>query len=183
MKTTNLIKTGVNYYEFKEFLLEAKKATYAGDAAPSENPSRPGSKDLRYENDQFLYIDSYLGAGKFAGTEAVWYKDNGNLIPIWAMSYAGWEIGEFDIGFLQEALSAGVGFSHNDVDSVVRGPQNFESSIGEKLKYVTRSTGDLNNFHGWEKIYRTVKSFFELGDGKNEEVVFICHFEGGMIID
>ena len=66
------------------FLLKAKKSTYAAKGAEVES-SRPKSHDLKYQEDQLLYIDSYLGGENFAGEEAVWIKET----PVWAMNYYG----------------------------------------------------------------------------------------------
>ncbi len=67
-----------------DFLIRAKKATYAGKG-PEETPSRPGSHDLKYSEGDLMYLDTYLGGGKFAGEEALWISGT----PLWSMNYAG----------------------------------------------------------------------------------------------
>ena len=57
-----------------EFLIKAKKATYAGKGAETA-PSREKSHDLIYRDGDYMYYDTYLGTGKFAGEEALWIKD------------------------------------------------------------------------------------------------------------
>lgn len=53
-----------------DFLLRAKRATYAGKGA--ETPAfRPGAHDLLYREEDLLYYDTYLGGDLFAGEEAV----------------------------------------------------------------------------------------------------------------
>lgn len=74
--------------EVKAFLRRAKQATYAGKGPESE-ASRPQSHDLRYEEAERIYIDTYLGGECFAGEEAIW--ENGQ--PIWAMNYCGRVLG------------------------------------------------------------------------------------------
>ena len=49
-----------------EFLISAKKATYAGKGNQTD-PSRPNSHDLKYSEEDLKYIDTYLGGSKFAG--------------------------------------------------------------------------------------------------------------------
>jgi len=56
-----------------EFLIRAKKATYAGKGAETDS-SRPGSHDLLYAEGALKYIDTYLGNAKFAGEEALWKR-------------------------------------------------------------------------------------------------------------
>lgn len=60
-----------------EFLIRAKKTTYAVSGAEVES-SRPNSHDLEYVEDDLEYIDTYLGGNKFAGEEALW-RDNTTL--------------------------------------------------------------------------------------------------------
>ena len=71
-----------------EFLITAKKATYAGKGAETTS-SRIKSHDLIYEDGDYMYYDTYLGTGKFAGEEAIWIKD----VPYWSMNYIGRVIG------------------------------------------------------------------------------------------
>ena len=86
--------------ETVQFLIRAKKATYAGKGAESA-PSRPCSHDLEYTEGELTYIDSYLGGEKFAGEEALWR--NGK--PFWSMNYIGRVTGDdFSGDFLKEAL-------------------------------------------------------------------------------
>ena len=46
-----------------EFLIRAKKATYAGKGAETAS-SRPESHDLVYREDDLMYLDTYLGGPK-----------------------------------------------------------------------------------------------------------------------
>ena len=59
--------------EVIEFLMRAKRATYAGKGAETV-PSRPESHDLEYREGELRYIDTYLGGAQFAGEEAVWME-------------------------------------------------------------------------------------------------------------
>lgn len=84
-----------------EFLLIAKKNTYAA-ATNMVDSCRWNSHDFRYQDENgFAYLDSYLGGECFAGEEAVWFREN----PLWSMNYVGRVIGEnFHGDFLKEAL-------------------------------------------------------------------------------
>lgn len=137
-----------------EFLIRAKKATYAGKGSESE-PSRPASHDLQYTEGNLHYIDTYIGGEKFAGEEAVW-KDGQ---PVWTMNYCGRVIAEgFSGDFLKEAL-ANVPF-----DTPYRGPAEYRS--GEYL-YKCSVTGDFHWYNGFEEIF----------NGGNK--VYECMFHGG----
>ncbi len=57
--------------EIVEFLIKAKRLTYAGKGAETM-PSREKSHDLIYKEGDYMYYDTYLGTGKFAGEEALW---------------------------------------------------------------------------------------------------------------
>ena len=62
-----------------DFLIRAKKSTYAGKGAETES-SRPESHDLIYREDDLMYYDTYLGGDKFAGEEALWISEK----PYWS---------------------------------------------------------------------------------------------------
>ena len=90
----------VEQSDLVSFLIRAKQKTYAGHGAEVTS-SRPASHDLRYEEGNLLYIDTFLGGEKFTGEEALW-KDG---IPLWSMNYSGRVTGEnFSGDFLKEAL-------------------------------------------------------------------------------
>ena len=139
-----------------EFLLRAKKATYAGKG-PEMPSSRPDSHDLEYEEGGLKYIDTYLGGEKFAGEEALW--ENGN--PFWAMNYCGRVIANgFDGDFLKEALS------NVTPDMPYRGPGEYRQG---SLTYKCSVDGGFEWFNGHEEIY--------CGDEK----VYECLFHGGSV--
>jgi hypothetical protein len=75
--------------QFVQFLIRAKQNTYAGHGSDVA-PSRTASHDLRYEEGDFAYYDTYLGGLKFVGEEAVWVKGK----PVWGMNYYGWMLVE-----------------------------------------------------------------------------------------
>ena len=138
------------------FLIEAKKATYAGKG-PERAPWRPESHDLEYVRGDFRYIDTYLGGEKFAGEEALWIEDK----PLWAMNYVGRVLGEgFDGDFLKEALL------NVPRDLPYRGPENYRSG---DYTYTCRVEGDFEWFTGYEEIL------------KNNVKVYECRFHGGAI--
>lgn len=139
-----------------DFLIKAKRATYAGKGAETIS-SRMKSHDLIYRENDLMYYDTYLGGERFAGEEALWVSDN----PYWSMNYIGRVTGDnFSGDFLKEALLL-VPF-----DMPFRGPQNY--SNGDYL-YQCSVTGAFDWFQGRETI-----SF------KGIEI-YECYFHGGLI--
>jgi len=130
------------------FLIRAKKATYAGKGAETES-SRPDSHDLQYCEGSLKYIDTYLGGEQFAGEEALWE----NNIPFWSMNYMGRVINGGILGdFLKEALM------HVPVDMPYRGPARYEN--GDYL-YTCSVDGDFDWFTGYEEIYHMDVKIYE----------------------
>ncbi len=127
---------------FIEFLLRAKKNTYASGMAPTAS-SRPGSHDLVFREEPYLYIDTYLGGFHFIGEEAVW--ENG--INIWGMNYYGkmllTEIPQGFSQFLKTALLL------VPVEAPFRGPSEF---VADGFRYLCSYEGDLYRFEGREEI-------------------------------
>ena len=139
-----------------DFLIRAKKATYAGKGAEAD-ASRPRSHDLQYTEGALKYIDTYLGGEKFAGEEALW-KDE---VPFWAMNYVGRVIADgFEGDFLKEALL------RVPEESPFRGPAQYENG---EYSYVCNVTGDFHWFYGVEEIYFKGNKVYE------------CLFHGGDI--
>jgi len=132
-----------------EFLIRAKKATYAGKGKEDE-PSRPSSHDLHYSEGELKYIDSYLGGKKFSGEEALWKSGK----PFWAMNYAGRVLSEkFSGDFLKEALLA-VPYGHP-----FRGPESYSKG---RFTYKCNVSGDFEWFSGHEGIYFDANKIYEL---------------------
>lgn len=138
------------------FLIRAKKHTYAANGSPVQ-ASRVASHDFRYQEQDFLYYDTYLGGEYFSGEEAVWHKE----APVWAMNYAGRVVGEhFNGDFLKEALY------HVPADMPYRGPAIYTKG---DYHYHCKAEGTFAWYQGYEEI-------FYLG-----ERIYECCFHGGKI--
>lgn len=146
----------MNRDKVTDFLIKAKKSTYAGKG-PQVTSSRPQSHDLKYSEGDLLYIDTYLGGENFSGEEAVWNSD----IPIWSMNYCGRVLAaDFEGNFLKEALL------FVPWDKPFRGPETFTRG---NLLYKCSVTGDFEWFSGFEEIlYKNTR-------------VYECVFHGGII--
>lgn len=77
--------------ELYQFLIEAKKQTYANANIKKVDSSRKGSHDYHYQNDKMTYHDTYFGGTKFMGEEVVYCNYE---TPIWGMNYYGVTIDE-----------------------------------------------------------------------------------------
>lgn len=145
---------------FVPFLLRAKKNTYAAGDGGKVASSRPASHDLAYQEDEWAYLDTYLGGFAFLGEEAVWH----NGTPVWGMNYYGAmtvaEVPEGFPAFLKHALL------QVPPEAPYRGPADFAEG---KFAYTCRWVGVLAGFKGEETIAL---------DG---QVVYRLDFHGGEI--
>lgn len=139
-----------------DFLIVAKKNTYAGKGAETIS-SRLKSHDLIYSEGDMMYYDTYLGSEKFAGEEALWISEK----PYWAMNYIGRLTGEgFSGDFLKEALL------HVPEEMPFRGPAEY---VNGDYSYRCVVNGDFEWFQGKETICLKDKEIYE------------CYFHGGLV--
>lgn len=68
------------------FLIEAKKQTYAKENIKKFVSTRKGSYDYEYSSNNMIYHDTYFGGTNFMGEEVVYLSDD---TPIWGMNYYG----------------------------------------------------------------------------------------------
>ncbi len=138
--------------DFVSFLIKAKKATYASGLVYPQS-SRPGSRGMQYEEEPYLYIDSYLGEFNFIGEEAVWE----NKKYIWGMNYYGKmlvdHLPEGFLKFLQTALM------QIPAEAPFRGPEHF---VQGEYTYTCFWSGALDYFWGQEKITLKGNSVYQL---------------------
>ena len=155
---------------FINFLINAKKSTYANSNIKKVESSRVGSSDYHYEeiidNKKYIYHDTYFGGTKFMGEEVV-YCDNNK--PIWGMNYYGVTL---DDTLGEEAMDKAlrpalmkVGEDENIIP--VRGIAKFENN---GYTYTFKTTGTIEKFDGIEQIYKDNRLIYEL------------YCSGGMIV-
>lgn len=143
--------------KIKDFLIEAKKQTYANNLGERMASTRLNSKDYEYKKDNMIYHDTYFGGTRFIGEEVV-YIDNKTY---WAMNYYGVTLDE-TLGeeTMDNALRPALMLVGNDVSVIpVRGPKEF---INGEYKYTFKVEGDLNCFNGVETIYKNDVKIYEL---------------------
>ncbi|MBE6053430.1 MAG: XRE family transcriptional regulator [Clostridium sartagoforme] len=145
--------------KFKEFIVEAKRNTYASEAKKAK-PTKPNSKDYSYKKYDYYYHDSYLGNNNFIGEELVWKDEK----VFWGMNYRGeLLVDEPPTGFSKFLKKALKNVSeHNPF----RGPEFF--SEGD-LTYKCNWDGEIDSFSGFESILHCGKEVYRL------------HFHGGKL--
>jgi hypothetical protein len=130
--------------ELSKFLVKAKISTYASSGEANERVLEDGAKELTFEDGEFKYRDRYYGFNPFVGEEIVWKDDK----IVWSMNYYG-KVASLVVSakeiykFLQQAMR------QIKEDRPFRGPNNFKSG---DFEYIDKSSGDVNDFSGTEKI-------------------------------
>ena len=147
----------VNNKEFLEFLVKAKKSTYANSDAPKVLPSRLKSKDYEFTDGNFTYHDTYFGGVKFMGEEVVYYNND----ILWGMNYYGVTIDDsLTEEVIDKVLRVALMKVGEDKEVIpVRGPKEF---INEDYLYIFNVDGDMENLVGTEQIYKDKKLIYEL---------------------
>lgn len=135
-----------------EFLVEAKRSTYAGHGILTK-PSRNNSKDLPYERGAFKYLDSYIGDLHFIGEEVVWYEDK----PVWGMNYYGTLLSDNIPKEFGEFLKAALRLVSEDAP--YRGPHNYREG---ELEFICTWQGTLEFFNGEEEIRYQGQTIYRL---------------------
>lgn len=150
--------------EFYEFLIEAKKQTYANENIEKKESSRIGSNDYEYSNEKYIYHDTYFGGTKFMGEEVIYSKDK---TPIWGMNYYGVTLDDkLSEEAMDKALRPALMKVGEDEIIPVRGPKKF---VNGEYRYTFEVVGNLEYFEGIETIY------------KGEEKVYVLKCNGGVI--
>ncbi len=141
----------------EQFLIEAKRQTYANENAPKIESTRLNSKDYEYRKNNMIYHDTYFGGTNFIGEEVVYVDDK----PCWGMNYYGITLNEsFGEEAMDKVLRPSLMKVGEDNDVIpVRGPKEF---INGDFKYTFESDGDINCFSGKESVYKNDIKIYEL---------------------
>jgi len=136
------------------FLVKAKTSTYASKKEFDKRILEDGAKELVFEDHEFKYRDRYYGFNPFVGEEIVW--KNGNII--WSMNYYGKIVSDVvSAKKIYEFLK--IAMRQVKEDRPFRGPDYFKSDYFE---YVDKSSGDINDFFGTEKILFKGEEIYKL---------------------
>lgn len=152
-----------------EFLIKAKKSTYANSSIEKVEASRLGSLDYNYEeiinSKRYTYHDTYFGGTKFMGEEVVYCDSNK---PVWGMNYYGVTLDDL-LGeeAMDNALRPALMKVGEDTSVIpVRGISKFENN---GYTYTFKQNGTIEKFDGIERIY------------KDNELIYELHCSGGLI--
>ena len=136
-----------------EFLIKAKTSTYANGIKYKVPSTRPNSIDYYYEEDSFIYHDTYFGSKEFYGEEIVYFDNS----PIWHMEYKGGVQNDETTDVYDKVLKPAL----KNVDNMfpLRGSKEF---LIDDYKYTFETIGTLDKFEGIERIYKKDKLVYEL---------------------
>jgi hypothetical protein len=146
-----------------DFIIRAKAASYVGDGQPSPS-CRPGSHDLKFNDGNWTYLDSYFGGRDFIGEELVWYQGQ----PIWAMNYYGHILRADLLTPAQAGQVIKAGLSKMYSEGRFLG--GYEYHYGGFI-YSDASEGSVTHFRGREVISLRSETAYEL------------FYHGGLILD
>lgn len=149
--------------EFREFLVEAKRNTYASKGEGGETKTRDGGRELNYTQGNLHYRDTYYGFDPFLGEETV--VCDGKVV--WGMNYIGHLLdkkasGDAVYRFLKKVLYLAT------EELPYRGPEYFSE---DGWVYQNESKGTADWFLGNEHIVFEGKKVYELS------------YHGGTVID
>lgn len=143
--------------DLHNFLIEAKKETYANENVEKVKSTRRGSRDYEYIKDNWTYHDTYFGGTDFQGQEVVYRQDD---TPIWGMIYYGKTLDEsLNEEAMDKALRPALMQVGQDDVIPVRGPKEFEN---QGYQYTFKVTGDLTSFEGEETIEKEGNKVYTL---------------------
>ena len=146
--------------EIRDFLIKAKKATYANANVEKVAASRRGSNDYEYSDNGMTYHDTYFGGTNFIGEEVVYDSDSEK--PIWGMNYYGITL---DQNLSEEAMDKALRPALMKV-----GGDDILRFINDNYEYTFSVDGDLERFDGVEEIR------------KDGELIYRLRCTGGKII-
>lgn len=148
-----------------EFLIKAKTSTYADGIKFKVPSTKPNSIDYHYEEDNFIYHDTYFGSKEFYGEEIVYFDNS----PIWHMKYKGGILNAETTDVYAKVLKPALKNIDNKLP--VRGPKEF---LIDNYKYTFELIGSIEKFEGTERIYKKENLVYELicyGGNKKDIIV------------
>lgn len=144
-----------------QFLVDAKKSTYAAGDTAEKVINDDNSTTMIFEQGDWRYHDNYFGGEPYGGREVVFFKGK----PVYIMTYYGnvdESISDFNkvYGILMNALKL------IPEDKPYRGPKEYDE---DKLSYKNSFIGEVDDFSGEEIIEE---------DGN---VIYRAKYMGGLV--
>ena len=142
-----------NFQDLREFLVLAKKATYASGSESIKKKDKNDSTSLVFQDGDFLYHDNYFGGEPYGGREVVFYKGE----PLYIMVYYGSVDQDFNnINEIYKVLQKALLLIPKEYP--YRGPSEY---IEGNYRYVNEYIGEIDNFSGREFIEYDKKIVYE----------------------
>lgn len=148
------MESRVSIKALNAFIVRAKSVTYVGGGSQA-TPCRQGSHDLKFQEGEFAYLDSYFGGTDFIGQEVVYYHDE----PVWAMNYYGKILAPGKITGAETGRIIKTSLSKMYDEGRFLG--GFNHAV-EGDVYNDQSDGDAASFTGREWITRNGERVYEL---------------------
>jgi hypothetical protein len=140
--------------QLNAFIVHAKAKTYIGSG--EESPScRPASRDLKYAEGDFTYLDSYFGGADFIGEEVVYFQGK----PVWAENYYGRLLEPGMISAAGAGLILKESLSRMYQEGRFLGGFSYQTDTGH---YTDTNSGSLTAFAGKEWIAIDQVKVYEL---------------------
>lgn len=136
-----------------DFVIEAKKGTYAAVGEGGERVSQDGAKKLSHSSGPFSYRDVYYGSKDFVGEESV--SQDGRVV--WLMNYSGRTLDDSNAPALYAFLKSCLLLVPRGAP--YRGPAKHGA---DGFVYSNKWDGDLDFFSGREEIRQNGKLVYEL---------------------
>ncbi len=135
------------------FLVKAKRATYAAGDMANKIINEDHSTTLIFEEGDWKYHDNYFGGEPFGGREVVLFQNT----PIYIMTYYG-KVDEtiVDCNQIYKTLQNALLLIPHE--HPYRGPREY---IQENYKYINNFTGEVDNFFGEEIIMQDGKEIYK----------------------
>lgn len=133
-----------NLKELCEFLVKAKKSTYATGDESKKIIGADKSTTLIFEEGDWKYHDNYFGGEPYGGREVVFFQG----LPVYMMVYYGW-VNESvtDVQGTYKTLQGALTLIPED--KPFRGPKKFNQ---DGFEYSNVFEGEIDNFSGEEII-------------------------------
>jgi len=143
----------INSKKLCQFLVTAKKNTYAAGNERLIIREKDRSKTLTYKEGDWQYNDNHFGGEPYGGREVVFFKGN----PVYIMVFYGQVSKKISpprkiYRFLQKALQS------IPADKPFRGPKNLKDG---HLRYENSYRGTIKDFSGVEKIFLKGKKVYQ----------------------
>jgi hypothetical protein len=152
----------MNNIKLADFLLTAKKNSYAAGDKAVKIKLPDGATEITHERERWKYRDRYYGGEPFCGEEVVFYDHE----AVWAMNFYGRvsEDGRSRMGDIYEFLRKSMALV--DPSAPFRGPKTHRD---KEFKYHNTYDGTLSQFNGTE--YITYEG----------EEVYRAYYHGGVV--